>query len=225
MTLQDALQTQRESLNELLGRDLRTQFSIQAVPEAAAYELDLEAAERRALDQRPEIRQAPLKARQAGLDVRVQKSLSIPDVSVTFTYLSPFNVEFVPKNITSVGLTLSWQPYDWVYKRSGLAQKALTSRQADLALQETQQQVLVDVGNRFRKLSEARILVQVNQITQQTERERLRVVMNQYKEKANLLKDVLQEQASLANANYQYQQALLSFWTAKADLEKSLGEE
>jgi len=225
VTLQDALQTQKESLNELLGRDLRTPFSIQAVPEAVAYEMDLEAAQRRALDQRPEIHQARLKARQAGLDVRVQKSLSIPDVSATVTYLSPFNVEFVPKNIASVGLSLSWQPYDWGYKKSGLAQKTLTSRQADLALQETQQQVLVDVDNHFRKLAEARMLVQVNQMTQQTEQEKLRVVMNRYKEKANLLKDVLQEQALLANANSQYQQALLNFWTAKADLEKSLGEE
>ncbi len=225
LTLHDALQTQKENLNELLGRDLRTPFDVQAVPEAATYELDLEAAQRRALDQRPEIRQARLKAKQAELDVRVQKSLSIPDVSVTATYLSPFNVEFVPKNIATVGVSLSWQPYDWGYKKSGLAQKALTSRQADLALQETQQQVLVDVDNRFRKLAEARVLVRVAQMTQQTEQEKLRVVMNQYKEKANLLKDVLQEQASLANANYQYQQALLSFWTAKADLEKSLGEE
>jgi len=225
VTLQDTLQTQKENLNELLGRELRTPFSVQAVPEAAAYELDLEGAQRRALNQRPEIRQAMLKAKQTQLDVRVQKSLSIPDVSATVTYLSPFNVDFVPKNIASVGLSLSWQPYDWGYKKSGRAQKTLTSRQAELALQETRQQVLVDVDNHFRKLADARILVQVNQMTQRTEQEKLRVVMNQYKERANLLKDVLQEQASLANANYQYQQALLSFWTAKADLEKSLGEE
>jgi len=225
VTLQDTLQTQKENLNELLGRELHTPFSVQAVPEAAAYELDLEGAQRRALNQRPEIRQAMLKAKQTQLDVRVQKSLSIPDVSATVTYLSPFNVDFVPKNIASVGLSLSWQPYDWGYKKSGRAQKTLTSRQAELALQETRQQVLVDVDNHFRKLADARILVQVNQMTQRTEQEKLRVVMNQYKERANLLKDVLQEQASLANANYQYQQALLSFWTAKADLEKSLGEE
>lgn len=225
LTVNDALETGKESLNELLGRDLRTPFSVQAVPEAAAYELDLEAAQRRALDQRPEVRQALLKVKQAHLDIRMQKSLNIPDVSVTATYLSPFNVNFVPKNIATVGLSLSWQPYDWGYKKSGLAQKVFSSRQADLELEETQQQVLVDVGNRFRKLSEARMLVQASQMTQQAEHEKLRVMMNQYKEQAKLLKDVLQEEASLANANYQYQQALLSFWTAKADLEKALGEE
>jgi hypothetical protein len=29
----------------------------------------------------------------------------------------------------------------------------------------------------------------------------------------------------LADANNQYQQALLSFWTAKAELEKAIGED
>jgi outer membrane protein TolC len=40
-----------------------------------------------------------------------------------------------------------------------------------------------------------------------------------------LLKDVLIAQTSLSNANYEYQEALLSFWTAKADFEKALGED
>jgi outer membrane protein len=40
-----------------------------------------------------------------------------------------------------------------------------------------------------------------------------------------LLKDVLQQQTTLAQANQQYQQALSSFWTAKANFERALGEE
>ena len=42
---------------------------------------------------------------------------------------------------------------------------------------------------------------------------------------AVILKDVLQAQMSLADANDEYQKALLSFWTAKADFEKALGED
>jgi outer membrane protein TolC len=33
----------------------------------------------------------------------------------------------------------------------------------------------------------------------------------------------LQAQSSLAEADRQYKQALLSFWTAKADFEKAIG--
>jgi hypothetical protein len=40
-----------------------------------------------------------------------------------------------------------------------------------------------------------------------------------------LLRDVLQQQATTASALDGYQQALLGFWTAKTEFEKSLGEE
>jgi outer membrane protein TolC len=40
-----------------------------------------------------------------------------------------------------------------------------------------------------------------------------------------LLKDVLEIQTSLADANHRYQAALLAYWTARADFEKALGEE
>jgi outer membrane protein TolC len=40
-----------------------------------------------------------------------------------------------------------------------------------------------------------------------------------------LERDVLQQQSAVASANNEYEQALLSFWTAKANFEKALGEE
>jgi outer membrane protein TolC len=223
--LQDGLQSQQEALNELLGRDLTKEFTLQVIPELATYELSLAEARRRALDQRPEIREAGLKMKQAQLDVRAERALYIPDVSLSFHYLSPFNVNFVPKNITAVGLMVNWDIFDWGRKRKELAEKAITVKQADLSQREAEQQILVEVGVRFRKLAESRSLVEVDQLARQTEEEKLRVVMNQYRQNAALLKDTLQQEAAVATANAQYREALLSFWTAKADLEKALGEE
>jgi len=51
------------------------------------------------------------------------------------------------------------------------------------------------------------------------------VLMNQYQQKVALFKDVLQQRSSLENVTTQNSQALLSFWAAKADFEKSLGQE
>ncbi len=51
----------------------------------------------------------------------------------------------------------------------------------------------------------------------------MRVLNARYSAQEALFKDVLQSQAALAEANHQYQQALLSFWTAKADFEKAMG--
>jgi outer membrane protein TolC len=223
--LQDGLQSQQEDLNELLGRDLTTEFTVESIPDLANYEVNLAEARQRALEQRPEIREARLRTKQAQLDERAQRAQSIPGVSLAFNYLSPFNVNFVPKNIMSAGLMVDWDIWDWGRKRKELAEKVLTVRQAELGEREAEQQILVEVGARFRKLTESRALLEVNQLARQTEQEKLRVVMNQYRQSAALLKDTLQQEASVATADAQYRQALLSFWTAKADLEKAMGEE
>ena len=223
--LQDALQSQQEDLNEVLGRDLTTEFAVETIPDLASYEVNLAEARQRALEQRPEIRQARLRMKQAQLDERAQRAQSIPGVSLAFNYLSPFNVNFVPKNIVSAGFLVDWDVWDWGRKRKELAEKVVTVRQADLAERETEQQILVEVGAKFRKLTESRAWLDVGRWARQTEEEKLRVVMNQYRQSAALLKDTLQQEAAVATAGAQYRQALLSFWTAKADLEKALGEE
>jgi outer membrane protein TolC len=50
-------------------------------------------------------------------------------------------------------------------------------------------------------------------------------VSNRYSERAVLFNDVLQTESDLAQANHQYRDALVGFWTAKADFEKAIGEE
>jgi outer membrane protein TolC len=224
LTLRDALASQRESLNQLMGRDLRAEFSVQPVAELTEYETTLDAGAT-AVDERSEVRQARLKATQAGLDYRVQVSKYIPDVSLAFNYVSTFNVEFLPRNVASAGILVNWEPFDWGRKRRELAEKALAIQQADHAVRDAEQSVRVDVNARLRKLQQARAFVEVTRLSQETEKEKLRVVTNQYPLKAALLKDVLQEQAALADANNQYQQALLAFWIAKADFERALGHE
>jgi outer membrane protein TolC len=149
----------------------------------------------------------------------------IPDVAIAFNYLSPFNVEVLPTNIASIGLQLKWEPWDWGRRKAVVNQKKISEAQAQNQLQETQSKVLMDVNNRFRKLAEARILIVVAQAAREAADQKLREVTNKYDQQAVLLKDVLQQQANAAAAQDDYQQALLGFWSAKTDFEKSLGED
>jgi len=98
-------------------------------------------------------------------------------------------------------------------------------QQSHYQLQETQAQVLLDVDNTFRKLEESRTLLEVAQAGRDAAGEKLREVSDQFKHSAVLLRDLLQQQASVANADHEYEQSLLSFWNAKAAFEKALGEE
>jgi outer membrane protein TolC len=224
--LTNRVSTQKEQLNKLLGRDVLTDFSVGPIAEATVIEYDISASRRRALEQRPELREARLKIEQAKLDKRLKKSEYIPDVSVGFTSLSLRNFdEVVPKNVASVGMVMSWEPFDWGRKKRQLAEKSKAIEQAENSLKETEDQILIEVGDKFRRLQQTQQALRVSRLNQDAEREALRVTQGRYKFEAALLTEVLQSQARLADANNQYQQALLSFWTAKAELEKALGQE
>ena len=124
-----------------------------------------------------------------------------------------------------VGLRFKWEPFDWGRKGQELAAKSRTLEQARLAVRDIEDRTALEINSRFRTLTEKGALLKVAQAAQSTARERLRVKSNQYQVQTALLPDVLQIRADLANADDQYQQALLAFWTAKADFDLATGEE
>ena len=225
VTLQDTLETQKENLNNLMGRDIRTGFRLSGVPEELPQEKNLEMARERALGNRTEIRQAKIKIDQAVYARRLQKAQYIPQVGIQYLFFSPFTIEGFPSSINALGVMMKWDLYDWGNKKHLLAQKERGIEQTKLNLTETQSQVIMDVDNRFRKLREARANVKVAQLAQQAEKEKLQVVLEQYKQKAVLLSSMMSEQATMAQMTAQYQQALAAFWTARSDFENSLGED
>jgi len=226
LELSNRLATQKEQLNTLLGRDVATSFEVTGVPEFTSFETDLAAARKLALERRPELQQARLGIEQATLDRRIKKSEYIPDVTAGFVYLTPRNyAPVIPKNFANVGVVVSWEFFDWGRKKHQLAEKDKAVEQAKNALEETEDEVLIDVGDKLRKLQQSGQALRVARLAENSAKENLRVSTGQYKFQAVLLSNVLQSQASLAEATNEYQQALLAFWTAKAEFEKSLGED
>jgi outer membrane protein TolC len=188
-------------------------------------ELTLSQARVRALEQRPELRQIELELKQAEYARKIKKSEYIPDVGLYASYISPFNIRFVPQNIASAGVQLTWEPFDWGRKRREVQDRQLVIEQAENKYRETRDQIVVEVGVKLRKLQESNLMLQAAELGQQTAREKLRVVTAKYGERAALVKDVLGEESRLREANHQYQEALLGFWNAKSDLTKAMGEE
>lgn len=225
LTLRNALATRKEQLNQVLGRDIRSEFRLNEVPPVTPLEADLQAAQARALAQRPEVREAKLKMRQAEQDRRIKRAEYIPDVSLSLNYISPFRIEVLPKNITTLGFQVSWEPWDWGRRKRELDEKGRTIEQAQNGVREAETQVLVEVNQRYRSLAEARALLHAADAARESAREKLRVVKNRFGEQASLLKDVLLSQTAFTEAGHNYRRAVLSFWTARADFEKAVGEE
>ena len=216
----------KEQLNQLLGRNVLTEYEVQPILEVSDQDASLESARERALRDRPEIRQAELRAVQAEQDLQAKRAEYIPDVSAEFNHLGFLNWgRFMPTQSTSVGVSLSWEPFDWGRKKHEIREKQGTIEQARLAKAETESSVLVDVNDKYRQLQYRRTELNVARLAQDTAVESLRVIKNRYAVQAVLVKDVLQAQMSLEQSNSDYQQALTSFWNARADFERALGED
>ncbi|MFI5092016.1 MAG: TolC family protein [Candidatus Acidiferrales bacterium] len=222
---EDSLATQREALNQLLGRDVATSFRVDFIPEQDRSDLTLDSARQKALANRPECRQAHLKQKQAEYDRRLAKAEYIPDLSLEVRYQGINNVQVLPQNVATAGFFLTWEPFDWGRRHNKVAEAAKTVEQARNGIQETESKVAVEAGAKYRKWREASLLLKASRTAHEAAAEQFRVTGNKYKEQAALLKDLLQAQAQSSETSFQYQQTLSSYWSAFAELRKAMGEE
>src|SRR5207302_9182400 len=173
-TIEDTLADREEILNHLLGRSVQTEFSVEPVPATLPEQEDLPAARAIALEHRPEMKLAANRMHQAELATKSEKTHYIPDVSIQASYLSPANINFLPQNIGAIGALLTWQPWDWGEKRHKVRQAALAEKQAGLSVEDTREQILIDVDSNFRRLREARSHLAVTEAIRDAEVERMR---------------------------------------------------
>jgi len=219
------LATQREALNQLLGRDVATAFRVEFVPEQDSNDLTLASARQEALANRPECRQAHLKEKQAEYDRRLAKAEDIPDLSLSVRYQGLFNVQVLPSNVATAGFLLTWEPFDWGRRHNKVVEATKTIEQTRNGIEEADSKIAVEVGAKYRNWYDASLLLKASRTGHEAATEQLRVTNNKYKAQAALLRDLLQAQAQSSETNFKFQEALSSYWSAFAELRKAMGEE
>jgi outer membrane protein TolC len=222
---EDRVATQREILNDLLGRDLATRFRVEPIPEQDAEGVTLEAARQRAAENRPEIRQARLKEQQADYERRIARADYIPDLSLSVRYTGFHNYEVLPTDVAVAGLFFKWDPFDWGRRHHTVEEKSRAVEQARHGAQQAASQVAIEAGRAHRGWSEAALLVKASRAARDAARERLREISHRYEREAALLKDLLEAQSRSAEAEFEYQNALSSYWSATAELRRAMGDE
>lgn len=215
----------KERLNELMGRDVVTPFTVAPLADLPSPVIDQEQAATQALAQRPETREARLKLEQAQLEERIKKADYIPDVDIKASYVKLANTDFIPDDYFFIGLVARWEFFDWGRREDEISKARRSVNEAHNSIREADHQVVADVNQRLRDLENANSLVQVTAMAQKAAREKLRVTMNKYREQAALLDDVLDAESDLAQANSDHQDATLAVLSSTAELEKALGEE
>src|SRR5438105_1723350 len=126
LKLQDPLETQKQQLNWLMGRDPDTPFEVDPLAASDVEMPDLKRAYATAIESRPEVRLARLHAKKTVLERRLKSAERIPDVrlarsSVATGKLSPI----LPNRLSVVGVQVPWDVYDWGRKREQVEEKRL----------------------------------------------------------------------------------------------------
>src|SRR5246127_2495004 len=222
---ENGFDTQHEHMNQLLARDLETPFRVDFIPEEETTSLNLEEARQQASENRPEIRQAHLREKEADYDRRIAKAEYIPDLGLAVSYMGVQNVQVLPTNVGVAGFALTWEPFDWGRRHNRVREKSNTLAQAENGAQEAESQIGVEVAAKYRKWKEAALLLKATRTGHEAAVEEFRVTSNKYKEQAALVRDLLQAQARSSETAFQYQQALSSYWSAFAELRKAMGAE
>lgn len=225
-SLNSEYENTKEKLNVVMGCNVSNDFTITTISQAAAPTQTLAELQNKALTSRPEVRQAFLKAQISRDDERSKRSESIPDVSLGITYTRQQNIDVVPQQLITAGVIVTWQePFDWGRRKLERLDKARTVQQADNGLEETKSQIIVDLNTKYRDLQDALDLLSADRAAVNAQEEKRRIAMNRYKESTGLLKDVLEADTALADANRQYLQDQLAASTARAKLDQAAGEE
>src|SRR5208282_2022845 len=156
-------------------------FRVDFIPEDDTTTLSLEGARQQASQNRPEIRQAHFKEKQADYDRRIAKAEYIPELGIAVSYQGVQNVQVLPTNVGVAGFALTWEPFDWGRKRNRIREKSNTLTEAHNGAQETESQIGVEVGQKYRSWKEAALLLKSTRIGHEAAAEQLRVTSNKYK--------------------------------------------
>jgi len=226
LKMDDPIQTQKEQLNRLMGRPIDAPLEIDVSSIVDGEPVTLTDAYAEALSSRPEIRLAKVQQRKAQLEHRLADADRIPEVSLSLLALRTVNYSSVlPNAISSVGLQVTWDVFDWGRKRQELQTRQDAEVQAGLELKDVEARVMTDVAHQYRRIVEARKEVELAQAFQSSGTEALRVARNRLAQREALVSDVARLQSSLAEANHRYTQALTNLATAQADFEKAMGRD
>jgi outer membrane protein TolC len=225
LTLQNTRAEREEQFNLLLGRDPSTPVVVVPVPIVDPSKIDLQTVIAEAVERRADVRAARLRVDQAELQQRVTNAGRIPEVSVALSYQSFFNTDLLPRNQTSVGLQVKWEPWDWGRRQREARERGNDIEQAKLSLRQLEDKVRIEVAKSYRDIQQARGQVLLARASQEVAHDHVRVTTERIKVAAALPVDGLSADRELAESAAREQDALSGYWAARAAYEQAIGED
>jgi outer membrane protein len=222
-------QTARSNFNTVLVRQVNAPVEVEDIlvykPEVGDYSVF----EKKALQNRPEIKILDVNILQADQQIRLAKSKYYPEISLTYQYISQGDTvavkgsPFVDANHWEVLAVANWTFWEWGKTYYAGREKESLKRQLLETKADVEDGIRLQVKQAVLDLDSSAKNIPTTQKGVESGEENLRVNAERYKAQVSTITDLLDAQTLLARARLDYYRALYDHNQAKARLERALG--
>jgi len=222
-------QTARSNFNTALVRPVNAPVEVEDIlvyrPEVGEYNVF----EKKALENRPEIKILDVNILQADQQIRLAKSKYYPEISLTYQYISEGDEvsvkgsPYVDANHWEVLAVANWTFWEWGKTYYAGREKESLKRQLIETKSDVEDGIRLQVKQAVLDLDSSAKNIPTTQKGVEAGEENLRVNAERYKAQVSTITDLLDAQTLLARARLDYYRALYDHNQAKARLERALG--
>jgi len=226
----NAAETNRSTFNTILVRPVNAPVKVEDIlvykPEVGEYGTF----EKKALEDRPEIKILDVNILQADQQIRLAKSKYYPEVSLVYQYIkqgdepSVSGSPYEDASYWQVQAVLNWTFWEWGKTYFAGREKESVRRQLIQTKADVEDGIRLQVKQAVLDLDASAKNIPTTQKGVESGQENLRVNEERYKAQVSTITDLLDAQTLLARARLDYYQALYDHNLAKARLERALGD-
>ncbi len=222
-------QTTRSNFNTVLVRPVNAPVEVEDIlvykPEAGQFDTF----EKKALDNRPEIKILDVNILQADQQIRLAKSKYYPEISFTYQYISEGDEaavkgsRYVDANHWEALVVANWTFWEWGKTYFAGREKESLKRQLTETKADVEDGIRLQVKQAVLDLDSSAKNIPTTQKGVDAGEENLRVNAERYKAQVSTITDLLDAQTLLARARLDYYRALYDHNLAKARLDRAVG--
>ncbi len=224
------LEVARVVFNKTLGLSLESKTEIFAdKAEVKTVEYDIEDLVKEAKQNRDELQSLAYRLKAADENISAARSGRFPSIYLTCNYYySNPNARYQPlteqwNDTWDVGVTLSWDIWNWGFTSSKSIQAEEISVQTKASLERLNDNIEVEVYQNYLNLFKSKEKVDVSRLSLEQASENYRITSEKYEQQLATSTDLIDAEVSELQAATNLTSSLIEYNLAKVRLEKAVG--
>lgn len=211
-------------LKDLIGIPFEERIELSSIEVRTPVIPPLDAVLASVLRDNGDVQAAKALQEKARLGIHAAKLDYLPEVTAFVKYTKQSGVPFLKNDFTSVGIQVSWSLFDWGKRSHVISQRTAESSQAKENLRRVENRARLELSKAYRKLEDAKLLIEVADQAAKYQAENLRIAKDQREAGISSPVRLQEARAAAAKADLEALQARLGACLAGAEIERILGK-